>query len=98
MELYTIPRVVIKISQSVARSGFIKRKLYSEIIIVAKTPPNRRAGSIMMLIIFYSSSRAIGSIRLTITNAIVIGIITNAVPKTKLLNKADNDGVINVLL
>ena len=50
MELYTIPRVVIKISQSVARSGFIKRKLYSEIIIVAKTPPNRRAGSIMILI------------------------------------------------
>ena len=51
----------------------------------------------MMLIILYSSSRAIGSIRLTITNAIVIGIITNAVPKTKLLNKADNDGVINFL-
>ena len=35
-----------------------------------------------------------GSIRLTITRAIAIGTITNTVPKTKLLNKADNDGVI----
>ena len=39
-----------------------------------------------------------GSIRLTFTRAIVIGTITNTVPKTKLLNKADNDGVINFLL
>ena len=47
-----MPNVVIKMSQSVAKSGSINRKPYSSIITIAKIAPKRSAGSTIILIIF----------------------------------------------
>jgi hypothetical protein len=85
---------VIKISQSVARSESINRKLYKIIITTAKIAPRRRAGSTITFIINYASARARGSIRLTKIKAIVIGTTTMNVPKKILLMNPDKDGVI----
>jgi hypothetical protein len=51
MELYTMPSVVIKISQSVAKFGLINLRLYKEIITTANILPKRSAGSTIILII-----------------------------------------------
>jgi hypothetical protein len=85
----------MKISQSVARSGFINLKPYRKSITKAKIAPKRRAGSIMILIIFdYASSRARGSILETVTTAAPIGTITKNNPANRLVIKFDKDGVI----
>ena len=94
IELYTIPSVVINISQSVARSELINRKLYKMIITTAKIAPRRRAGSTITFIMVYPSERPRGSKRLTKIKAKVIGTITINVPKKILLMNPDKDGVI----
>jgi hypothetical protein len=53
IELYTIPKVVMKMSQSVARFESINLKAYNPIMTIAKIPPRRRVGSKITLIIFY---------------------------------------------
>ena len=93
MELYTIPNVVINISQSVARSELINRKLYKIIITTAKIAPRRRAGSTITFIIDYPS-RERGSKRLTKIKAAAMGAITTKVPKKMLLMNPDKDAVI----
>ena len=94
IELYTIPKVVINISQSVAKSELINLKLYKTIITTAKIAPRRRAGSTITFIMVYPSERPRGSKRLTRIKAKVIGTITINVPKKILLINPDKDGVI----
>ena len=65
-------------------------------------PPRKRAGSTIILIIFFYffallnifSSRAIGSIWLTVIKARAIGRITRVKPKKRLPKKVVNDAVI----
>ena len=85
---------MINISQSVARSESINRKLYKIIITIAKIAPRRRAGSTITFIMVYPSERPRGSKRLTKIKAKVIGTITINVPKKILLMNPDKDGVI----
>ena len=94
IELYTIPKVVMNISQSVAKSELINLKLYKTIITTAKIAPRRRAGSTITFIMVYSPVRPRGSKRLTRIKARVIGTITINVPKKILLMNPDKDGVI----
>jgi hypothetical protein len=61
---------------------------------MAKIAPRKRAGSTIIFSIFYTSSRARGSIRLTVIKAAVIGKITRTVPANKLVIKFAKDGVI----